>query len=325
MVILAADDPGMYSSQNEQDSHYYAQRGARPHARSRPTRTRRCASRARPTSFPSASTCRSSCARRCASRTPRPPWSRGRARRPRIVPYETNPAKWVMMPAFAKPRRKVQLEAYRGAEARGPRTVPTTGWSDAGVAVGVVCAGSAYQHVVEALPDASVFKLGCTWPLPARAPARLRGVGGRALRGRRGLRVPGRGRAARWASKCRRSRPGCRATANSRPGWCAPRSAWRRPPTREALGRPASPPAGAVPRLPAPAGVQGAAPASRPSSRATSAATRSARCRRFRPWTRAWTWARRSRWHTASSWRSPAPSTAPWWRSSATRRSPTRG
>ena len=25
MVILAADDPGMYSSQNEQDSHYYAQ------------------------------------------------------------------------------------------------------------------------------------------------------------------------------------------------------------------------------------------------------------------------------------------------------------
>ena len=25
MVVLAADDPGMYSSQNEQDSRYYAQ------------------------------------------------------------------------------------------------------------------------------------------------------------------------------------------------------------------------------------------------------------------------------------------------------------
>ena len=25
-------------------------------------------------------------------------------------PYEKDPAKWVMMPAFAKPRRKVQLE-----------------------------------------------------------------------------------------------------------------------------------------------------------------------------------------------------------------------
>ena len=35
--------------------------------------------------------------------------------------------------------------------------------------MGVVCAGSAYQHVAEALPDASIFKLGCTWPLPARA------------------------------------------------------------------------------------------------------------------------------------------------------------
>ena len=30
MVILAADDPGMYSSQNEQDSHYYAQAAAIP-------------------------------------------------------------------------------------------------------------------------------------------------------------------------------------------------------------------------------------------------------------------------------------------------------
>ncbi len=77
MVVLAADDPGMYSSQNEQDSHWYAQRGAHPHARSRRLRPRRCASRARPTSFPSASTCRSSSAPRCACRTRRPRWSRG--------------------------------------------------------------------------------------------------------------------------------------------------------------------------------------------------------------------------------------------------------
>ena len=34
MVILAADDPGMYSSQNEQDSHYYAQAARHPVPRS---------------------------------------------------------------------------------------------------------------------------------------------------------------------------------------------------------------------------------------------------------------------------------------------------
>ena len=39
-----------------------------------------------------------------------------------------------------------------------------------GSAVGVVCAGAVYQHVVEARPDASVFKLGLTWPLPQQAP-----------------------------------------------------------------------------------------------------------------------------------------------------------
>ena len=34
-----------------------------------------------------------------------------------LVPYETNPAKWVMMPAFAKPRRKVQLERIEALKA----------------------------------------------------------------------------------------------------------------------------------------------------------------------------------------------------------------
>ena len=82
MVVLAADDPGMYSSQNEQDSHYYA-RAAQVPMLDPPTPRRRCSSRARPTGFLSVSTCRCSYARPCASRTPRPCGSRGRARRRR--------------------------------------------------------------------------------------------------------------------------------------------------------------------------------------------------------------------------------------------------
>ncbi len=40
--------------------------------------------------------------------------------------------------------------------------------------IGVICAGAVYQHVVEALPDASVLKLGMTWPLPAAKACRAR-------------------------------------------------------------------------------------------------------------------------------------------------------
>ena len=57
MVILAADDPGMYSSQNEQDSHYYAQAAAIP-CLDPADSAELCASPARPTISPSASTCR---------------------------------------------------------------------------------------------------------------------------------------------------------------------------------------------------------------------------------------------------------------------------
>ena len=38
-----------------------------------------------------------------------------------------------------------------------------------GSEVGIVCAGAVSQHVLEGMPEASVFKLGCTWPLPENA------------------------------------------------------------------------------------------------------------------------------------------------------------
>ena len=73
-----------------------------------------------------------------------------------------------MMPAFAKPRRKVQLERIDALRAWAEEC-PYNEVVRKGSAVGVVCAGAVYQHVVEALPDASVFKLGLTWPLPQQA------------------------------------------------------------------------------------------------------------------------------------------------------------
>ena len=169
LVVLAADDPGMYSSQNEQDSHYYAQAAAVPCLDPADSaEALRFAREAFDLSerFDVPVMLRSS-VRISHTKTPVEPGAR--TERP-LVPYEKNPAKWVMMPAFAKPRRAVQLEridALRAWAEECPYNEVVRRGSD----IGVVCAGAAYQHVVEGLPEASVFKLGLTWPLPAAALA----------------------------------------------------------------------------------------------------------------------------------------------------------
>lgn len=167
LVVLAADDPGMYSSQNEQDSHFYA-RAAHipmldPADSAEALRFARDAfelSERFDVPFFIRSTVRVS-----HTKTPVEPGVRTEAP---LRSYESNPAKWVMMPAFAKPRRKVQLERIAQLEAWVEDCPYNTVIKGSG-ALGVVCAGAVYEHVVEALPDASVFKLGVTWPLPAQA------------------------------------------------------------------------------------------------------------------------------------------------------------
>lgn len=168
-VVLAADDPGMYSSQNEQDSHYYAAAAHIPMLD--PSDSAEALAFTRDAfelseRFDVPFFIRSS-VRVSHTKTPVEPGKRCEFKK---KPYETNPAKWVMMPAFAKPRRKVQLQRladlqewaetceYNRAELRDTK-------------IGVVCAGAVYQHVRDALPNASVFKLGVTYPLPPRALA----------------------------------------------------------------------------------------------------------------------------------------------------------
>lgn len=169
VVILAADDPGMYSSQNEQDSHYYAQAAhilmlePADSAEALEFAKRAFAiSQARNMPVFLRSTVRVS-----HTKTPVVRGDRD------IVPsgaYEKDPGAWVMMPAFAKPRRKVQLERIDALRAFVDETdLNRCEMRDA--SIGVVCAGACYQHVRDALPEASVLKLGATWPLPARTLA----------------------------------------------------------------------------------------------------------------------------------------------------------
>ena len=77
-----------------------------------------------------------------------------------------------MMPANAVRRRLV-------VDARTERLVEFAEQTDLNrtemrdTRIGVICAGAVYEHVREALPDASTFKLGLSWPLPPQRLARF--------------------------------------------------------------------------------------------------------------------------------------------------------
>jgi indolepyruvate ferredoxin oxidoreductase alpha subunit len=164
-VILAADDPGMFSSQNEQDSRFHAM-GARipvlePADSGEALRFTRDAfelSERFDEPVMVRSTVRISHTK-C-------PVEVGERKAVPVKPYEKDPAKWVMMPAFAKPRR-ISLDERNDAIRAYVEDCPYNVVERGAGKVGIICAGATYQHVREALPDADILKLGITWPLPA--------------------------------------------------------------------------------------------------------------------------------------------------------------
>lgn len=164
-VILAADDPGMYSSQNEQDSHYYAAASHMPCLD--PSDSAEALAFTRDAyelseRFDVPVMIRSS-VRISHTKTP---VEVGEHKAVALKPYETNPQKWVMMPAFAKPRRKVQLKRIEDMK-NWVETCEYNKVFNGDGKIGIICAGAAYQHVAEAMPEASILKLGVTYPLPS--------------------------------------------------------------------------------------------------------------------------------------------------------------
>lgn len=82
-----------------------------------------------------------------------------------VKPYEKNIAKYVMMPANAIKRHVVVEERLnRLSEDSNGFAINKIEYKDK--KLGIICAGGVYQYVKEALPDASVLKLGMVYPLP---------------------------------------------------------------------------------------------------------------------------------------------------------------
>lgn len=167
LVIAVADDPGMHSSQNEQDSRHYAK--AAKIMMLEPSDSKECYEYTR-LAFELSEKFDTPVILRLTTRVAHSSSivEVRDADAPVLKEYTKNPQKYVMMPAMAKVRHEFVEE----------RTVKERDWAETlGIneierndgKIGVIAAGITYQYAKEALGDkASYLKLGCVNPLPIK-------------------------------------------------------------------------------------------------------------------------------------------------------------
>jgi indolepyruvate ferredoxin oxidoreductase alpha subunit len=166
LVVLVADDPGMHSSQDEQDSRHYARAAKAPMLE--PSDSAEALQMA-VLGFELSERFDTPLLLRSTTRVShaKSPVTFGERVEIPLKPYVTDPTKYVMVPAHARERRKV-LERRLAEMREYAETAPVnrTEWRD--TRVGIITAGVSYQYAREAVPDASVLKLGLVFPLPER-------------------------------------------------------------------------------------------------------------------------------------------------------------
>ena len=165
MVIAVADDPGMHSSQNEQDSRHYAIAAKLPMLE--PSDSAECRdftvkafelSEKFDTPFILRTSTRVAHSQSIVEE--------GERKQLEIKPYEKNPAKHVMAPANAI-KRHVVVEQRLDEIAEWANTCEFNRAEYNSEKLGIICAGSTYVYSKEVFGnDASYLKLGLVNPLP---------------------------------------------------------------------------------------------------------------------------------------------------------------
>ncbi|MBQ6232479.1 MAG: indolepyruvate ferredoxin oxidoreductase subunit alpha [Clostridia bacterium] len=167
LVIAVADDPGMHSSQNEQDSRHYAEASKCPMLE--PSDSDECLAYTK-AAYEMSEKFDVPVFLRLTTRVAHSQ-SMAQLGEPDQVPlkdYVKNPAKFVMAPANAI-RRHVDVEKRTEALRAFAEETPLNQVIDNGSAIGVICGGISYLYAQEALDErADYLKLGMVWPLPER-------------------------------------------------------------------------------------------------------------------------------------------------------------
>lgn len=166
LMVVVADDPGLYSSQNEQDTRMVARAAQVPVLEPSDSQEAKDFVKA---------------AYEIGEKFDRPVILRTTTRlahsqglvelcdRENVEdrPYEKNIAKTVMMPGNAKGRHvEIEKRNLELAEAANELSINKVEMND--TKIGVITSGIPYQYVKEALPEASVLKLGMVNPLPRK-------------------------------------------------------------------------------------------------------------------------------------------------------------
>mgnify|MGYP002567093646 CR=1 FL=1 len=166
LVLVVADDPGMYSSQNEQDSRMVARAAMVPIVEPSDSAEAKefmkyayDLSEKYDTPVILRSTTRLSHSQGLVELEERA--------EPLDIPSERDMAKYVMMPGNAI-KRHVVVEARMKQMAEDANSLPINRVEYNDLSVGFITNGIAYQYVKEAMPQASVLKLGLLNPLPRK-------------------------------------------------------------------------------------------------------------------------------------------------------------
>lgn len=165
LVFCVADDPGMHSSQNEQDSRHYAKAAKIPMLE--PSDSEECKEYTKK-------------AYELSERFDTPVFLRlstrvshsqslveiGERHGDELKPYEKNIGKYVMMPANAI-RRHVDVEKRMEALSAYAEETDLNTIEDNGAEIGVISSGISYMYAKEALGSSvNYLKLGMVYPMP---------------------------------------------------------------------------------------------------------------------------------------------------------------
>ena len=167
MVIAVADDPGMHSSQNEQDSRHHAE--ASKVMMLEPSDSDEC-KRYTKLAFELSERFDTPVVVRMSTRVSHSQSAVELEERDEIAlkDYKKDPSKYVMMPAYARGRHvfveQRTLDEIEYAESCDINTV-----EDNGADIGVITSGISYVYSKEALGDrVNYLKLGIVYPLPKK-------------------------------------------------------------------------------------------------------------------------------------------------------------
>lgn len=162
MVAVVADDPGMHSSQNEQDSRCHAIGAHLPMLE--PANSQECYDYTR-LAFEISERFDTPVLIRLTTRIAHSQSlvETREAEKPEIIKYEKQPDKYVMMPVQAKARHIAVEKRDKGLTFTENRF--NLDRQELSGKLGVICSGAVYDYVKEALPEASVLKIGMVNPL----------------------------------------------------------------------------------------------------------------------------------------------------------------